>query len=52
MATQTQPQSGSRADSVRRESPQGLEGQGLSPKGDIHWNLSAPELFQAALRRG
>src|SRR5689334_9581477 len=52
MATQTQPHGGSPAATVRRESPQGLEGQGLSPKGDIHWNLIAPELIQAAIRRG
>ena len=52
MATQTQPQGGSRADTVRRGSAHGLEGQGLSPKGDIHWNLIAPELIQAAIRRG
>lgn len=52
MATQTQPQGASQAKGIRRESPQGLEGQGLAPKGDIHWNLIAPELMQAAIRRG
>src|SRR3982751_2508289 len=25
--------------------------QGLSPRGVVHWNLIAPELFQAAARR-
>ena len=28
-----------------------LEKQGLSPRGEVHWNLIAPELFQAAARR-
>ena len=30
----------------------GLERQGLSPRGTIHWNLVAPELVQNAVRRG
>ncbi len=30
----------------------GLEGQGLSPTGHIHWNLVAPALIQAAVARG
>jgi phosphoenolpyruvate carboxykinase (ATP) len=29
----------------------GLEGQGLAPAGTIHWNLVAPALFEAAIRR-
>jgi phosphoenolpyruvate carboxykinase (ATP) len=29
-----------------------LEAQGLDPAGDVHWNLTAPVLFQAAIRRG
>ncbi len=30
----------------------GLEGQGLSPSGKVHWNLVAPALIEAAVRRG
>lgn len=37
--------------SVARESSVGLTKQGLAPKGEVHWNLMAPELFQAAARR-
>ena len=29
----------------------GLEGQGLSPSGKVHWNLVAPALVQAAVAR-
>jgi phosphoenolpyruvate carboxykinase (ATP) len=35
-----------------RESANGLSAQGLSPKGNLHWNLGAPELIQAAITRG
>jgi phosphoenolpyruvate carboxykinase (ATP) len=35
-----------------RESATGLSAQGLSPKGNIHWNLEAPDLIQSAVRRG
>ena len=34
-----------------RESATGLSAQGLAPKGATHWNLVAPELVQAAIRR-
>jgi phosphoenolpyruvate carboxykinase (ATP) len=34
-----------------RESSIGLIRQGLKPRGEVHWNLIAPELFQAAARR-
>jgi len=37
---------------VQRESSVGLGRQGLQPKGEVHWNLLAPELMQAAIRRG
>jgi phosphoenolpyruvate carboxykinase (ATP) len=47
MATQTTPQSAK----LPRESMQGLEPQGLTPTGALHWNLVAPELVQAAVRR-
>ncbi len=36
---------------VARESSIGLSRQGLDPRGQVHWNLIAPELFQAAARR-
>jgi phosphoenolpyruvate carboxykinase (ATP) len=34
-----------------RESATGLGAQGLSPRGTVRWNLEAPELVQAAIRR-
>jgi phosphoenolpyruvate carboxykinase (ATP) len=48
MATQTKPN----GVAARRESSHGLEAQGLRPSGTLHWNLVAPELIQAAVRRG
>jgi len=36
---------------MARESVNDLGKQGLSPRGEVHWNLIAPELFQAAARR-
>ncbi|HEX6814513.1 MAG TPA: phosphoenolpyruvate carboxykinase (ATP) [Gemmatimonadaceae bacterium] len=47
MATQTTP----RAETRERKGKTGLEALGLAPKGTIHWNLVAPELVQAAVRR-
>lgn len=47
MATEIRP----RRSSVARESRNDLSKQGLSPRGEVHWNLIAPELFQAAARR-
>src|SRR6476469_7783293 len=47
MATEMRPQ----RTSVARESSIGLTRQGLSPKGEVHWNLIAPELLKAAARR-
>src|SRR5919205_1814696 len=47
MATEMKPQ----RTSVPRESRMDLTKQGLTPKGEVHWNLIAPELFQAAARR-
>jgi phosphoenolpyruvate carboxykinase (ATP) len=47
MATEIKPQ----REQVVRESGIGLSKQGLSPRGEVHWNLIAPELFQAAARR-
>jgi phosphoenolpyruvate carboxykinase (ATP) len=38
--------------SAGAESPTPLKQQGLSPKGEIHWNLLTPALVQAAVRRG
>jgi phosphoenolpyruvate carboxykinase (ATP) len=48
MATQTTP----RAEQAERRGKTGLEQQGLAPRGTLHWNLIAPELIQAAVRRG
>ena len=36
---------------MARESRMDLSKQGLTPNGVVHWNLIAPELFQAAARR-
>ncbi|MDP9203200.1 MAG: phosphoenolpyruvate carboxykinase (ATP) [Gemmatimonadota bacterium] len=47
MATEMKPQ----RTSVARESSIGLGKQGLAPRGEVHWNLIAPELFKAAARR-
>jgi phosphoenolpyruvate carboxykinase (ATP) len=38
--------------SPARESTHGLNIQGLAPKGEVHWNLVAPDLIQAAIRKG
>jgi len=35
-----------------RQSTTGLTAQGLAPSGTVHWNLEAPDLIQAAIRRG
>src|ERR687887_2737187 len=48
MATQTQPHQLTRD----IHSKVGLEAQGLDPQGEVHWNLLAPVLIQAAVRRG
>src|SRR3954470_15222459 len=47
MATEIRP----RRKAVARESRVDLSRQGLVPRGQVHWNLIAPELFQAAARR-
>src|SRR5258706_2111305 len=47
MATEMKPQ----RKQVARESSIGLSRQGLEPRGEVNWNLIAPELFQAAARR-
>ncbi len=44
--------SASPAVSGSRESEHGLSAQGLAPKGQLQWNLVAPELVQAAIRKG
>ena len=49
MATQTQPQQQEAADLQGRV---GLEAQGLSPNGEVHWNLVGAVLIQNAARRG
>ena len=48
MATQTRPS----AAPAQSRSQHGLEQQGLRPRGEVHWNLIAPELIQEAIRRG
>ncbi|MFY7949070.1 MAG: phosphoenolpyruvate carboxykinase (ATP) [Gemmatimonas sp.] len=35
-----------------RESADGLAPQGIHPQGQVHWNYVAPELIEAAIRRG
>jgi len=37
---------------VVRSGPTGLAAQDLAPAGTVHWNLVAPELIEAAIRRG
>ena len=46
MATQTEPVAAS-ANKEKR-----LSQQGLTPAGAVHWNLMAPSLIEAAIRRG
>jgi phosphoenolpyruvate carboxykinase (ATP) len=48
MATQTKP----RAERAGRAAAQGLEPQGLKPRGELHWSSIPPELVQSAIRRG
>src|SRR5690242_5925757 len=48
MATDIKPERAT----VQRESTVGLSRQGLDPRGKINWNLIAPELMNAASRRG
>src|SRR5687767_15857943 len=48
MATQTTPSS----EADERKGSHGLETQGLQPSGEVRWNYVAPELIQAAIRRG
>ena len=63
MAIQTQPHAGAKGGAAAKtpgkraggtgggEGRHGLEALGLSPSGAVHWNLVAPELIQAAVRR-
>src|SRR3982751_1281540 len=63
MATQTKPHNvadaGATKEKGQRPAPaaagrvggQGLDRQGLAPRGTVHWNLIAPELIQSAIRR-
>ncbi len=39
-------------ENISRETVDGLGPQGLKPTGNVHWNLVAPELVEAAIRRG
>ena len=45
MATQTKPQQ-------ETELQGSLDSLGISPAGEVHWNLVAPQLIQHAIRRG
>ncbi|MGH7652748.1 MAG: phosphoenolpyruvate carboxykinase (ATP) [Gemmatimonadaceae bacterium] len=47
MATEIKP----RRVPAAREDSVGLGRQGLSPRGEVHWNFIAPELLKAAARR-
>jgi phosphoenolpyruvate carboxykinase (ATP) len=47
MATQTTPH-----DDAGLQGKVGLEAQGLAPKGEVLWNLTAPVLIENAVRRG
>ncbi|MBI2408258.1 MAG: phosphoenolpyruvate carboxykinase (ATP) [Gemmatimonadetes bacterium] len=40
------------AAAIPRTGQNGLSGQDLKPTGMVHWNLVAPELIEAAIRRG
>jgi phosphoenolpyruvate carboxykinase (ATP) len=40
------------ASAPKRVSTTGLGAQGLAPAGTLHWNLEAPDLVQAAIRKG
>ena len=40
------------ASAPARMNADGLVSQGVSPSGTVHWNLVAPELIEAAVRRG
>jgi len=46
MATELSPSTPVRANA------QGLAPQGIVPQGEVHWNFVAPELIEAAIRRG
>jgi phosphoenolpyruvate carboxykinase (ATP) len=35
----------------RQQQTHGLSGQGIKPKGEVHWNLITPELVKNAMRR-
>src|SRR5450830_302688 len=39
-------------DAAREGGARSLAGQDLDPAGTVHWNLVAPELIEAAIRRG
>ena len=39
------------ATKVERRGPVGVDAQGLDPSGIVHWNLSAAELYEHAIRR-
>jgi phosphoenolpyruvate carboxykinase (ATP) len=52
MATQTEPVTATNAGTERSAKARRLSNQGLTPSGAVHWNLAAPALIEAAVRRG
>ncbi|HVZ77528.1 MAG TPA: phosphoenolpyruvate carboxykinase (ATP) [Gemmatimonadaceae bacterium] len=40
------------ATQAKADHAQGLTAQGITPTGAVHWNLMAPQLIEAAVRRG
>jgi phosphoenolpyruvate carboxykinase (ATP) len=52
MATDMNVTSATQRDHAERGSIQGLQRQGIDPRGTIHWNLLAPSLVEDAIRHG
>jgi phosphoenolpyruvate carboxykinase (ATP) len=52
MATDMHVTSATQRDRAEHGSIQGLQWQGIEPRGTIHWNLLAPSLVEAAIRHG
>src|SRR5580704_10592978 len=52
MTTHIRVPGSSPAGSAQREPLQGLQRQGIEPRGTVLWNLLPPSLVEAAIRRG
>ncbi|MSR36208.1 MAG: phosphoenolpyruvate carboxykinase (ATP) [Gemmatimonadetes bacterium] len=52
MTTKTTEKSGPTRATANGRDRHGLEGQGLDPKGQVHWNLPPAALYEHALQRG